>query len=356
MVETNDILKSNEITHERVVEIFNKIPKGIKRHGNAGLIDLIISHLENRIVYEYINEIKLSHLIQSIDLVLQIECCALQSYASQIDNFAIKMVGNVQTISNLRRLIKSQFMYLKLLSAPTTSSHALSMIQTIEDPWEYKIMAFTGNPGVGKTTIVRELAEYFCGIGLVTKKTVIMRFGSDFKSPSELAQLYRDYLGHVIFIDEAYQMANSHAHEYADNLISAINDNKDEDNRTVFILAGYQKEMDLFLNKNPGIKRRLGNKLFHLDNYNDDELSKIFINKFKTCPLFNKSIESQALHEIIRQTPTEIKIRYNAGLIDHIIRIATEICLADLYDVEKEEISPLISLDQLQLASQSVNQ
>ena len=81
--------------------------------------------------------------------------------------------------------------------------------------------------------------------------------------------------GGVIFIDEAYQLTsgnNSGGGAVLDYLLAEM------ENRVgtlVFILAGYNKEMEKFFEHNPGLKSRVPFKFLFAD-YRDEELMSMF--------------------------------------------------------------------------------
>ena len=109
-------------------------------------------------------------------------------------------------------------------------------------------MIFTGNTGTGKTTIARLVAKYLKAIGA---------------------------LGGVLFIDEAYSLyrgqQDSFGLEAIDTLVKGMEDHRDE---LVVILAGYTKEMEVFLTANSGLASRFPNKI-EVPDYTADELLDI---------------------------------------------------------------------------------
>ena len=82
-------------------------------------------------------------------------------------------------------------------------------------------------------------------------------------------------LGGVLFVDEAYSLAQSQGAtgaEVISTLIKAMEDNK---GNLVVIFAGYSKEMQEFIRANSGIQSRIG-YTFEFADYTEDELFDIF--------------------------------------------------------------------------------
>ena len=81
--------------------------------------------------------------------------------------------------------------------------------------------------------------------------------------------------GGVLFVDEAYRLIPSaggkdFCREAIEELMAVM-----EDGDTVMIFAGYEKEMDKFLDVNPGLRSRIYRKFIFPD-YSTDELQQIF--------------------------------------------------------------------------------
>ena len=89
-------------------------------------------------------------------------------------------------------------------------------------------------------------------------------------------------LGGVLFIDEAYSLANddndSYGKEAIETLLKAMEDHRDE---LVVIVAGYDELMHQFIDSNPGLRSRF-NKYFHFPDYNGDDLLAILKRFCKT--------------------------------------------------------------------------
>ena len=146
-------------------------------------------------------------------------------------------------------------------------------------------MIFLGNPGTGKTTVARIVAQILYNLKYVKQNKLIEVSSKDLvaeyvgqTAPKTMAVIQKA-LGGVLFIDEAYTLAsgagqgNSYNEEAIATLIQAMENYRDN---LVVIFAGYTKEMQAFLNANSGIVSRIGYTL-EFEDYTVDELIKIFI-------------------------------------------------------------------------------
>ena len=145
-------------------------------------------------------------------------------------------------------------------------------------------MVFLGNPGTGKTTVARMVAEILYILKYIKQNKLIEVSSKDLvaeyvgqTAPKTMAVIQKA-LGGVLFIDEAYSLAsgknqgNGYNEEAIATLIQAMENNRDD---LVVIFAGYTKEMEDFLNSNSGIVSRIGYTL-EFEDYTTEELIKIF--------------------------------------------------------------------------------
>lgn len=145
-------------------------------------------------------------------------------------------------------------------------------------------MIFTGNPGTGKTTVAKLIADDLYSIGMlktnrlvaVERKDLVSVYGDTAK---KTADVIRKAVGGVLFVDEAYSLADSRrgglGNECIEVFLTAMEEHKGD---TVFIFAGYVDEMQEFLMMNPGIQSRIG-YTFHFDDYSPCELTKMYAEK-----------------------------------------------------------------------------
>ena len=146
-----------------------------------------------------------------------------------------------------------------------------------------KHYVFTGNPGTGKTTVARIMADIFRTLGIVSKGQLVeadrskLVAGFSGQTAIKTNQLVDQALGGVLFIDEAYTLKSgdndSFGSEAIDTLLKRLEDDR---GKFVCIVAGYTEQMHGFIDTNPGLKSRF-TQTIHFDDYTPDELTEIFL-------------------------------------------------------------------------------
>ena len=148
-------------------------------------------------------------------------------------------------------------------------------------------MVFAGNPGTGKTTVARLMAEIFYNVGFIKQNKLIEVSAKDLigkyigHTAPQTAAVCESAYGGVLFIDEAYELtvnAGSGSSEFRGEciaeLIKQMEDNRD---RLIVIFAGYTKEMEQLLDSNPGFASRIG-RIIQFHDYSENQLLDMFIN------------------------------------------------------------------------------
>lgn len=163
-------------------------------------------------------------------------------------------------------------------------------------------LAFTGNPGTGKTTVARIVGRIYKRIGLLSKGHFVEVSRTDLiagyqgQTALKVKKVIEQARGGVLFIDEAYSITeNDHTDSYGreclTELTKALEDYRDD---LVVIVAGYTEPMKKFFESNPGLKSRF-NTFIEFDDYNSNELSDILVSM---CKKNDYVLDEEARQEI----------------------------------------------------------
>ena len=150
-----------------------------------------------------------------------------------------------------------------------------------------KHYVFSGNPGTGKTTVARIMADVFRTLGILSRGQLIeadrakLVAGYSGQTAIKTNQLIDSAMGGVLFIDEAYTLKSSDQDSFGAEAIDTLLKRLEDDRgKFICIVAGYTDQMHDFIDTNPGLKSRF-TQTIHFDDYTPDELTEIFINLAK---------------------------------------------------------------------------
>lgn len=149
-------------------------------------------------------------------------------------------------------------------------------------PDEMLHFVLTGNPGTGKTTVAELIGQLFHEMGYLEHGHVVQADRSQLvagyvgQTAGLVQQRVEAAMGGVLFIDEAYSLkrqrdtGNDFGQEAIDTLCKLMDQYK---GKFIVVAAGYPKEMEVFLNSNPGLASRF--KELHIEDYSSDEMAQI---------------------------------------------------------------------------------
>ena len=144
-------------------------------------------------------------------------------------------------------------------------------------------LVFTGSPGTGKTTVARIVARIYKDLGVLKKGHTVETDRSGLvaeyvgQTAMKTNAIVDSALNGVLFIDEAYALVpqdvrSDYGHEAISTLLKRMEDDRD---KLVVIIAGYPKEMQRFIDSNPGLQSRF-NRYIDFPDYTGPELYDIF--------------------------------------------------------------------------------
>lgn len=162
---------------------------------------------------------------------------------------------------------------------------AKSACETVEgNPSKSRHLVFTGPPGVGKTEVARILAKMYFGLGVLATDNVIEVAPSDFfgtgygAAEERSREIFERALDGVLFIDEAYSIyhdgivgGDANGTKIINALLATMENHR---SRLIVIVAGYETEMNTFLERNAGLRSRFA-KQFRFPSYDPAELVRI---------------------------------------------------------------------------------
>lgn len=220
---------------------------------------------------------------------------------------------------------------------------------------------FTGNPGTGKTTVARIVAGIYKELGILKKAHLVETDRSGLiaeyvgQTAVKTNKIIDSALDGVLFIDEAYSLIGAGKEDFGKEaiatLVKRMEDNRD---RLVVILAGYEDEMQKFIESNPGLHSRF-NRYIHFEDYSADELKQIFLRMLREYDFMLEEEAEQVLSVHLESCITNKKkdfgnARYVRNLFEgsikaQAVRLAAspDSCKSQLTTITVEDINAAIT-------------
>lgn len=217
-------------------------------------------------------------------------------------------------------------------------------------------MIFKGNPGTGKTTVARIMARIFHDLGFLERGHLVEVERADLvgeyigHTAQKTREQIRKSLGGILFIDEAYTLAQGGSKDFGREAIATLlKGMEDHRDNLIVILAGYRDEMDWLCRSNPGIKSRFA---IHIEfpDYDADALFNIAIRMMEKREYELTNRARWKLRNLINvysrhRQAHDGNARYVRNLVERIIRLQAmrlvgqdEITRKDLVTIEEEDI------------------
>lgn len=211
-------------------------------------------------------------------------------------------------------------------------------------------MIFQGPPGTGKTTMANLVARLMRDMKIIETDNVVfvnnaldLLAGFAGQTPGKVDAKVEEAKGGVLFIDEAYSIVKSKEREkdsFGKEAIETIMKHLDPPT-CVFIFAGYEKEMEEFLQVNPGLARRIPYRYdFHA--YSNEQLTEICL---KMCEGAGENVQNDfgpKFHELLNGLGEKLIAKQNAGLVNNWVSFA-QMTRDDRIDLDEAKRNPKIA-------------
>ncbi|MBQ7512983.1 MAG: AAA family ATPase [Prevotella sp.] len=280
---------ARDLTLKMITELYNSRDKDFANGRTMRqLFDKIVSKQAERLQKQDISQLTNEQMMQIDVADIPYEAPKAVDYTECLAklNGLVGLSGVKKEISNL-----AAFLNLQIRRGETNT-------------FQGKHYVFTGNPGTGKTTVARIMADVFRTLGIVSRGQLIeadrakLVAGFAGQTAIKTNQLIDSAMGGVLFIDEAYTLKSndqdSFGAEAIDTLLKRLEDDR---GKFICIVAGYTDNMHDFIDTNPGLKSRF-TQTIHFDDYTPDELTQIFIN---LCKGKNFTVDEETQAAIHRQ-------------------------------------------------------
>ena len=284
---------------KRLLDTANKIDRIIKANGeiNKSVNELVADH-NNKIILIKILKI-VSDIIEGINFNKEVKQLAQIMHSNLLSYYGYLSVRSLckdslepddsksltELLLDLNKLIGLESVKEKVQDLMAYQKvQKMRMNNNLHSQKNTLHLAFTGNPGTGKTTVARIVGRIYKKLGLLSQGHFIEVSRTDLiagyqgQTALKVKSVIERAKGGVLFIDEAYsitenEQSDSYGKECLTELTKALEDYRED---LVVIVAGYTKPMYQFFESNPGLKSRF-NTFIEFDDYDADELLEILL-------------------------------------------------------------------------------
>jgi SpoVK/Ycf46/Vps4 family AAA+-type ATPase len=217
---------------------------------------------------------------------------------------------------------------------------------------DFKHTVLYGPPGTGKTEIAKIIGRMYSKLGILKKNVFKKATRSELiagylgQTAIKTKKIIDECLGGVLFIDEAYSLANgdredSYSKECLDTLCEALSDHK---NDLMVIIAGYEDELnDTFFRVNKGLESRFIWR-FTMEEYSSKELMEIFKKKISEIDWSLEDLDEKKLQKWFEDNKTNFK---HFGRDMELLLTYVKIAHGRRIYMRNKELRKIISMDDI---------
>ena len=283
---------AEELVRKMIADMYNSRDKDFANgRSMRQLFDKICSRQAERLQKENISTMSNEELMTIVAQDVPYEAPQAVDYTECLDklNGMVGLAAVKKEIANL-----SAFLNLQIKRGE-------------QNTFQGKHYVFTGNPGTGKTTVARIMADVFRTLGILSRGQLVeadrskLVAGYSGQTAIKTNQLIDSAMGGVLFIDEAYTLKSSDGDSFGGEAIDTLLKRLEDDRgKFICIVAGYTDQMHDFIDSNPGLKSRF-TQTIHFDDYTPDELTEIFLNLAKGKSFVVDDDTRSAIHRYFEQ-------------------------------------------------------